>query len=223
MSDFWRQLPWGVMIVGGVLLSLYIANLCYDMAPNRQWIVRKIGHIGGYVGYLLCALVFTSWLWPFALSVGFLVLLSFMRFWKGTVPFRGVARTTTWAELWYPVSSAICIATLWGIYDKPFLVVFCISLLGVSDAVTGLVRSRYCTTAQKHWSGSLAFFVSALLSSWVFVNPIWFGVVISACATFIEWASGDVSKIPFMRKIDDNLSVPIVAMVIVVACIGIVR
>lgn len=216
MSEFWRQLPWAVMVVGGVLLSLYIANLCYDMAPNRQWVVRKIGHLGGFVGYLLCALVFTSWIWPFALSIGFLALLSGMRALKGPTVFRGVARTTTWAEIWYPFSSAICIAVLWGIYNQPFLAIFCISLLGVSDAVTGLIRSRYCATAQKHWSGSVAFFLTALLSSWVFVPQFWQGALISAVCAFVEWASGDVSKIKFMRKIDDNLSVPIVAMIIAV-------
>jgi len=223
MSEFWRQLPYAVMISAGVLLSLYIANICYDLAPDRQWIVRKIGHLGGYVGYLLCAYMFTSWIWPFALSVGFLALLAGMRAIKGPQPFRGVARTTTWAEIWYPFSSAICIAALWGIYDKPFLAVFCISLLGVSDAVTGLVRSRFVYSAQKHWSGSVAFFLTALLSAWVFVHPFWLGALISAIGAVVEWASGDVSKLKFMRKVDDNLSVPVVAMVIMVVFIGLVR
>jgi dolichol kinase len=216
VNEFIQEIPFASMIIGGVLLGLYLANTFYDLAPNKQWITRKVGHLSGYVGYILCAYMFSSWIWPFILSVGFLALLVGMRMAKGSVPFRGIARTTTWAEIWYPFSSAICIAVLWGIYDERFLAVFCISLLGISDAITGIVRSRYCTTAQKHWSGSVAFFVSALLSAWVFVHPFWFGVLIAAVGTFTEWASGDVSKIKFMRSIDDNLSVPIVAMMIVV-------
>jgi dolichol kinase len=69
----------------------------------------------------------------------------------------------------------------------------------------------------------VAFFLTALLSAWVFVPVFWVGVVISAIGSIVEWASGDVSKIKFMRKIDDNLSVPIVAMIVMVAFMGVVK
>ena len=216
MTSFVAQLPYAVLIVSGVLLGLHLANEFYDIAPTKQWITRKVGHLSGFVGYLLCAYMLSSFIWPLVLSVGFLLLLSVARLLKGATTFRGVARTSTWAEIWYPISAGIVVGVMWGIYDKPFLAVFCIGLLGVSDAVTGIVRSKFCKTAQKHWSGSVAMFLSSLLLAGVFVHPFWIGVIASVFGTLTEWASGDVSKVKLLRKVDDNISVPLIGMIVVI-------
>ncbi|GAH04281.1 unnamed protein product, partial [marine sediment metagenome] len=53
------EIPYAILIAGAALLGLYLANLFYDY-NIPQYISRKLGHLGGAVGFLLCPLLFDS-------------------------------------------------------------------------------------------------------------------------------------------------------------------
>jgi len=201
------EAPYAILIAGAVLVGLYLANQFLDTG-GRQWLTRKVGHLAGAAGYILCAYMFSSYIWPLILSVGFTLLLGITRILRGPTIFRGVARTGTWAEMWYPLSGSIVLAVVWGIFDKPFIAVACITMMGSGDAITGMVRSKFCSTPQKHWSGSVAMFACCLLLAWCFIQPFLIGALAAIGATLAEWLCGDVGKV---RWLDDNLAIPIVS------------
>jgi len=214
LKNLIAELPYALLIAGTALLGLYLANLFLDVGV-KQWLTRKVGHLSGFGGYLLCAYMFSSYLWPLILSGGFTLLLVISRFLRGPTPFRGVARTGTIAECWYPLTGALVLGVVWGVFDKPFVAVACIGMMGAGDAITGICRSRFVKTPQKHWSGSIAMFLVSLLLAWCFIHPFFIGALAAIGATLAEWLCGDVGKI---HAIDDNLAIPIVAAMI--ACGG---
>lgn len=201
------EIPFAILIAGAVLIGLYLANRFLDL-ESPQWLTRKVGHLSGFAGYLLCAYMFSSYVWPLILSAGFTLLLASTRILRGPSIFRGVARTGTMAEIWYPLSGTIVLGTVWGVFDKSFVAVACIGMMGAGDALTGIIRTKFCSTPQKHWSGSVAMFFCSLLLGWCFIHPFVIGVIAAIGATLAEWLCGDVGKIHWL---DDNLAIPIVA------------
>jgi hypothetical protein len=119
-----REIPFVILIAGAALLGLYLANLFYDYRIP-QYISRKIGHLGGAVAFLLCPLLFSSFWWPFILTVAFSALLGFAR-WRRPSTFRGVGgagRPEALAEIHYPATGIVLIGVIWGILDKPWIAI----------------------------------------------------------------------------------------------------
>jgi len=201
------ELPFVLLIAGAVLVGLHLANRFMDL-NSPQWLTRKVGHLAGFVGYLLCAYMFSSYIWPLILSIGFTLLLAASRMLRGPDMFRGVARTGTMAEIYYPLSGTIVLGIVWGIFNLPFVAVACIGMMGAGDAITGICRSSFVKTPQKHWSGSVAMFIVSLVLAWCFIHPFFIGAIAAAGATVAEWACGDVGKV---RWLDDNLAIPIIS------------
>lgn len=209
---FIEELPFAILIACGVLVGLYLSNVLYD-AGIKHWISRKIGHLAGAIAIIMAAYMFTDWIWPFILATGFLLLLFGAKIFKPAT-FRGVGgsgRPEAYAEVWYPLSMAIVIPILWGIYNEPFVAAACCAMMGAGDAITGFVRSRYCPRPQKHWSGTVAMFLCCLLLAWAFVEPIQLGIAMAIGATITEYICGEVSPIKWLRWADDNLTIPLSA------------
>jgi len=210
------EIPFAILIAGAVLVGLYLANQFLDYG-TPQYLSRKAGHGAGGMGYLICAYVFSTAWWPIILSSGFTILLATARLLKGPTAFRGVARATTPAEIWFPLSSTIVLIVGWGIFNQPIASVGCILMMAWGDLVTGICRSKIYGKAVKGLWGSLAMFLTCLIISWCFIHPFWVGGLVAIGATVAEWTCGDVSRIKWLRPIDDNLAIPIVAMGIVLA------
>jgi len=203
------EFPYAILTAGVVLVGLHLANILYD-GGLQHWLSRKMGHLAGAGGYVLCLYMFSSWHWPVILSASFLVLLFGARI-IAPKTFRGVGgtgRPTAWAEIWYPLSGTAVLIWLWAFLDKAALAVTCVCFMGAGDAITGIVRSKFCTTPQKHWSGSIAMLGTCLLLAWCFASPLWLGVIAAGIAVITEWLCGDVGKIRFL---DDNLAIPLVS------------
>ena len=207
------EIPFAILIAGAVLVGLYVSNILYDLkVPN--YISRKIGHAAGGLGFLLCALLFSSGWWPLIIATGFVIMLWGARFIRPDT-FRGVGGTgrpaEAMAEVWFPLASLPLIGLGWIWLDKPLVAISCLLFMAWGDCVTGIVRSKIVGKPEKHWSGSVACFVTCFIIGWALVEPFFLVPVIAATATVTEWLCGDVGKIHWL---DDNLAIPIVSLAV---------
>jgi phytol kinase len=215
------EVPFAILAAGAVLVGLWISNIMYDLKVP-QYISRKIGHIAGGVGFLICAYLFKSGWWPFILSAGFTLVLFAARYLKPDT-FRGVGGAgrgkEAFSEVWFPLSAAILFAVGWLWLNRPVETVACLLFMAWGDAITGLVRSQVYHKAVKGVWGSVAMLVTCLVISWCFITPFWVGALAAVVATGVEYISGDVSRLKFMHGLDDNVTIPLVAAAIVLALI----
>lgn len=205
LHDLVTEFPFMLLLAGAVLLGLYLANYFYD---NKipQYLSRKIGHLAGCVAFLLVPFLFSSFIWPLVLVVGFTVLLLYTKMMKPDT-FRGVGgsgRSNAFAEVNFPATGIVLIGVFWGIFDQPWLAIVPLAFMGGGDAVTGIVRSRmYGKEVKGNW-GSVAMLVSCLLLAY-FIEPYWIGLVGAVVATLAE------KYTTTSHFIDDNLSIPLVS------------
>lgn len=197
------ELPYAILIIGGVLVSLYIANILYDYNVP-QYISRKLGHLGGCVGFLLCPLLFSTFWWPLILTTGFTILLLYARLFKPKT-FRGVGgsgRPQALAEIHFPATGIVLIGVLWGILGEPWLAVVPLCFMGGGDAITGLIRSKvYGREVKGNW-GSLGMLVTCLILAY-FIQPYWVGVLGALTAVAAERFTKTT------KYVDDNLTIPL--------------
>jgi dolichol kinase len=200
-----KEIPFALLITAGVLLGLYLANLFYDY-KIPQYISRKIGHLAGAVGFLICPYLFSSFWWPFILTAGFTGLLLYARMLR-PYTFRGVGgsgRPQALAEVNFPAAGIVLIGVIWGIYDQPWLAIIPLVFMGAGDAVTGLIRSKvYGREVKGNW-GSLGMLITCLLLAY-FVEPYWLGAVGAIVAVLAEKFT------PTTKYMDDNFSIPLVS------------
>jgi len=210
MSTLFEEIPFVILIAGAALVGLWISNILFDLKVPH-YTSRKIGHAAGGLGFLLCALLFSSGWWTFAIATAFLIMLWGARFIKPET-FRGVGGTgrptEAMAEVWFPLASLPVIGIGWIWLDKPLVAISCLLFMAWGDCVTGLVRSQVYGKAVKGLWGSVAMFVVCLIIAWAFISPFWVGAVGALVATITEWACGDVGVI---KPLDDNLMIPLVS------------
>lgn len=198
-----NELPYAVLIGSGVLVSLYLANLFYDYKVP-QYISRKIGHLGGCVGFLLFPLLFSTFWWPFILTIGFTILLGYARWFKPNT-FRGVGgsgRPNALAEIHFPATGVVLIGVLWGIFNQPWLAIIPLTFMGAGDAITGLIRAKvYGKEVKGNW-GSIGMLVTCLLLAY-FIKPYFVGAIMALTAVAAERFTKTTAYI------DDNLTIPL--------------
>ena len=199
------EAPFLIMVGGAGFLGLYLANLFYDY-HIPQYISRKIGHLGGCVGFLLCPLLFSSFWWPLIATAGFTGLLLYARMLQPTL-FRGVGgsgRLDALAEIHFPATGVILIVVSWGILGYPWLAIIPLTFMGAGDAVTGLIRSAvYKREVKGNW-GTVGMLVTCLVLAY-FVEPYYVGVAGAVTATLAERFTRTT------RFVDDNLTIPLVS------------
>lgn len=220
MNSLVAELPYALLIAGTVLVGLWWANYFLDRGIEF-WRSRKVGHAVGGVGYLLSALLFSEPWWPLILSSGFTLLFLVSHF-KFPTLFRGIggiSRPKGLAEVWFSFSSTIVLAVAWGIFDKPQIAVACILMMAWGDCLGGWIRAFKYDKPTKGIEGSLVTLVVCLIIAFAFVNPFWVGALAAFGATITEYITGDVSKIKWLRAIDDNLAIPLIAMAIILVFI----
>lgn len=200
--------PFVILIAGAALLGLYLANLFYDYGIP-QYTSRKLGHLGGAVGFLLCALLFNTFWWPLILTTGFTALLLYARMFRPDT-FRGVGgsgRAEALAEIHFPATGIILIGICWGIMHEPWLAIIPLTFMGGGDAITGLIRSRvYGREIKGNW-GSIGMLITCLILAY-FIIPYWIGAVGAAIATLAERFTKTTAHI------DDNLTIPLASALV---------
>ena len=197
------ELPFAVLIAGAALLGLYLANLFYDY-NIPQYISRKLGHLGGCFGFLLCPLLFDSFLWPLILTTGFTALLLYARILKPDT-FRGVGgsgRPQALAEIHFPAMGIVTIGICWGLMGEPWLAVVPLLFMGGGDAVTGLIRSKVYGKEVKGLWGSLGMLITCLVFAY-FIRPYYIGIAGAVTAVLAEKFTKTT------RFYDDNASIPL--------------
>ena len=208
------EAPFALLLAGTVLVGLYVSNILYDLKVPH-YISRKIGHAAGGLGFLLCALLFSSGWWPLIIATGFVLMLWGARFIKPDA-FRGVGGTgrptEAMSEVWFPLASLPIIGLGWIWLDKPLVTISCLLFMAWGDCVTGIVRSQIYGKAVKGLWGSAAMFLSCLIIAWAFISPFWVGAIAALVATITEWACGDVGVIKWA---DDNWAIPVVSAVVI--------
>lgn len=205
------EIPYVVLISSAVLVGLYLSNILYDLKVPH-YTSRKIGHAAGGLGFLLCALLFSSGWWTLILAACFVALLWGARGIRPDI-FRGVGGTgrsmEVMAEVWFPLASIPVIGVGWIWLNRPLVAISCLLFMAWGDCVTGIVRSQIYGRAVKGLWGSVAMFITCLIIAGCFIEPFWVGAVTALVATITEWACGDVSKVKWLRWADDNLMIPL--------------
>ena len=202
------ELPLVILIAGAALLGLYLANLLYDY-NIPQYISRKLGHLGGAVGFLLCPLLFETFWWPLILTTGFTVLLLYARIFRPKT-FRGVGgsgRPQALAEIHFPATGVVTIGVLWGVFGEPWLAIIPLTFMGAGDAITGLIRNKvYGREVKGNW-GSLGMLVTCLVLAY-FIEPYWIGAIGAAVATLTEKFTKTT------KYVDDNFTIPLLSALV---------
>ena len=195
--------PFALLIAGAALLGLYLANLFYDCGMP-QYISRKLGHLGGCVGFLLCPLLFSAFWWPLILTTGFTILLLYARLFKPDY-FRGVGgsgRPQALAEIHFPATGIVLIGICWGLLGEPWLAIVPLTFMGGGDAITGLIRSKvYGREVKGNW-GSMGMLITCLVLA-CFITPYWIGAVGAVTAVIAEKYTKTT------KYVDDNLTIPL--------------
>lgn len=192
-----------------MIIGIYLSNFAFD-SGIRHWISRKIAHLFGAMGYVVAIMVFDSWVWPFILSITFTCAILALRLFYPLV-IRGIGGNirSSLSEVAYPLSGSLVIAFGWGAMNQPLVSLACICMMGIGDAVTGIIRSRFCDHQQKHLSGSIGMFLCCWVISLMFIPGILAGFTTAMAATLAELIFGDSGKIKFL---DDNLMIPTVSL-----------
>jgi len=211
------EIPFVVLIAGAGMVGLYLANLFYDY-NIPQYISRKLGHLGGCVGFLLCPLLFSSFWWPLVLTTAFTALFLYAR-WMKPRTFRGVGgsgRPEALAEIHFPATGIITIGICWGLLGEPWLAIVPLLFMGGGDAITGLIRSKvYGKEIKGNW-GSVGMLAVCLIFAY-FIHPYWIGAVGAVTAVVAERFTKTTGYV------DDNLTIPLssaVVMGVLYACFG---
>lgn len=203
-----QEIPYALLIGGAALLGLYLANLFYD-AKIPQYISRKLGHLGGAVAFLLCPFLFSSFWWPFVLTIGFTAMLLWAHIAKPTA-FRGVGgsgRPNAFAEVNFPATGIVTIGVGWGLLHAPWLAIVPLLFMGAGDSITGIIRSKIYNREMKGWWGSLGMLATCLLLA-SFYRPYWVGAIGVLAAVLAEKFTKTTAFV------DDNLTVPIVSFIV---------
>ena len=197
------EVPFALLIAGAALLGLYLANLFYDY-NIPQYISRKLGHLGGAVGFLLCPLLFDSFWWPLILTTGFTILLLYAR-WRRPSTFRGVGgsgRPEALAEIHFPATGIVLIGVCWGFLGEPWLAIVPLMFMGVGDSITAFIRMKVYGREVKGNLGSVGMLFTCLLLAY-FIHPYFIGAIGAVVATLAERFTKTT------KYIDDNFSIPL--------------
>ena len=229
----WEEVLYAVLLVGWVLVVVrFISKGIYEIAKNRTshldedrshrvgvYFARKTIHMlaGGLVAILVAALpLFKTPIIPFVMGV----LLALMCWWP-----HHTGKLMEWFqdpdnmyEVDFCLVWAILMAAGWLIADRYnpalgwWLGAVPILFMAFGDGITGIVRNFLFKKRTKHWSGNVAMFVLCALMGY-FLGPFYLaGVLAAALASAVE----HVEKIG-NTYIDDNITVPITAFVVLVA------
>jgi len=215
------EVPFVILIAGAGLVGLWISNVLFDLKVPH-YISRKIGHSAGGLGFLLCALLFSSGWWALIITASFAIMLGGARYVRPTT-FRGVGGSgrpkAVMAEVWFPLASLPIIGLGWVWLDKPLIAISCLLFMAWGDMITGIVRSQVYGRPVKGLWGSVAMLATCLVIAWSFIQPFWVGAVAAFIATVTEWACGDVGII---KCLDDNLAIPLVSAVTIFGILAVI-
>lgn len=217
------DLPWVVLVAAIAALGLLLSNYYFDR-HLPHYLSRKIGHGAGGVAYLLLYLIFDQGWWALILSIIFAVGLAWANKCRPST-FRGVGgsgrATPGFSEAAFPLAAVPVIVGGWIVLDQPDTVLACLLFMAWGDMVTGIVRARVYGGPVKGAAGSWAMLVVCVLISFVLVRPIWVAGIGAGVAVEAERNCGDVSRISWLRSVDDNFAIPVATAMVMIPLVEI--
>ncbi len=192
----------GLLLIWNIVVIHYISKWFYDFFRRyenipAEYVGRKVVHIfgGGLTAFLVP--LFYEGRYEIVAVMSFLLAayVYFRRRWKRMYWFQVEDNA-------YEVNFAIAYGSmiLIGFFlGDIWIGLLPILFMSLGDAVTGLVRAFTQKRRKKSWDGTAAMFaISAVIAFWK-LGP--YGIVVAAIVSLVE-------KIP---RIDDNITVPVVA------------
>lgn len=198
---------WALVLAGCLLLVFAVSNYIHDRGAPF-YISRKVSHLASAPLMVALPLLFESIVYPLALSAAFFGLLLITHRYN---VFHGFAKKGRLSELWFPFSVFLSIAVLWPI--DPWAAIVPPLFLAIGDGFTGITRMVLYKREVKGWGGTGACAFVCIPIGAVLISPFWLGILAAVGATFAERYCGDAegSLVP----LDDNLSMPLFAVVII--------
>ncbi|AFK21889.1 membrane protein [Pyrococcus sp. ST04] len=193
-------MPWihVAIALASIIVAMWITK---DLGEEYAWVNRKIIHFSITPAIIMLYLGFI----PKSIFSGFA-----MAFALGQLLFHAFKKEFKWfqikgnyGEVYFAISASIISLALPVEKATPILLV-----MAISDGLTGIVRFYYFkrigfnVKLKKHWSGSLAFFSSAII-----IGGPFFGLKAIPWALLLTLAE-------YQKFIDDNIMVPLVGAII---------
>lgn len=200
------EAAWAGWLAAFMLLAFLVSNGLRGLGVPF-YISRKVVHFGAGVPIGVSPWVFSEPYYILGLAIAFLLLLAVTHNWDF---FPGCARKGRWSELWFPISVAVSIASLWHVSPKAAVVPGL--WLAFGDGITGLVRMAVNRREEKGWAGSAACFVACAAVA-VLVQPLWVGLLGSVAATLAERFCGDARG--SWIRLDDNIAMPMAGLAVI--------
>jgi dolichol kinase len=197
-------LLWNLLVIHIISKKFY--NFFKDKDVPAEYIGRKIVHIfGGGVTAFLIPDFYEGYYWLVTASAFLLALyLYFRRKWKRMYWFQ-VDYNAYEVNFAFAYGIVILIGSMLG---NIWVGVIPVLFMSLGDAITGMVRAFTQKKHVKSWDGTIAMFlVCTPIAIWKL--SLW-GIPLAVIASLVE-------RIP---RIDDNITVPIVAMIYTYLLIG---
>ncbi len=217
MPSYWNEItadwPYALLLAAIILAGLWLSNYAFDRGVP-QYVSRKIGHTAGGICFLLAPFVFHDFLLPLALAGVFALALILARLLRPAT-FRGVGGNgrsgDSYAEVVFAAVAVPVYLVGWQWLKEPYYAAAALLFMAWGDAATGLVRAQIYHKPVKGVWGSLAMLLVCLGLAWLLIKPFWIGVAGSVAAVAAEFSFGDVG---FIKRIDDNLAIPLVSLAV---------
>jgi dolichol kinase len=177
-----------------VILFIFIITIIYLVKRfENVWVNRKIVHLSS-VPAVIFYMYFFKTLHPFLFfSILFTILLT-LKHARGDLS-RWFQVDGNYGEIFFTFSYTLISLLFWGI--NRVLGGLIMLFLAIGDSITGIVRSRFVTKWQKHWTGSIAMLIACVALGYLLYGfP---GIILGVIATVAECQ-------PYL---DDNLSIPL--------------
>lgn len=191
---------WNLVVIHYVSRCFYVYFKKFEDVP-AEYVGRKVVHIlGGGVTALLVPVFYDGQYWIVTVSAFLLACyIYFRRRWRLMYWFQ--VRENAY-EVHFALAYAIILMI--GVFlGDEWIGLVPMLFMSFGDSVTGLVRAFTQKRQVKSWDGTVAMFVMcSIIGFW---RLGWYGVLLSVVVSLVE-------KIP---KIDDNITVPIVATMLV--------
>ncbi|MEM2337691.1 MAG: dolichol kinase [Candidatus Bathyarchaeia archaeon] len=197
-----------VIFVAGVLTRKIYCKMVRDGVPNNVAVYynRKVIHVltGGFVAFLV-PYTFKTPIFPFVMAI-LLAIFLYIPHKRGRLMHWFQVEENAY-EVSFCVMWGIIITLGWIVSGSFWLGVLPVLFMSVGDALTGIMRNMLYKKRTKSWWGNLAMAIFSVPVGAAFLGIA--GAVAGAVASLVEHFESN--------PIDDNVTVPLSAFLILVA------
>ena len=192
-------LPWNIFVI------YYVSRKVYDFVSRIKghrvgvYISRKIIHmLSGGITAIILPMAFTGPYLPSIAALG-LAIAVYIPHKKGKLLYWFQVEDNL-SEVYFAVIWGLAVLVMWFI--DTYLAIVSISFMAFGDGITGIVRILLYAKRTKSWIGNIAMAIVCIPLGYIYYGLV--GALAGLIASIIE----------HFEFVDDNLSVPIVSLII---------